>query len=215
MTMTTFTIILFGSSLIVAYTATLAWRRRDVTGGAALTLMFVAVAIWCFFSAMGTTTTSASERYIWAACSYIGVVNVGPFFLVFACQYSDSRWRLYNGVLILVWSIPVITLALVFTNDFHHLIWSRITSGPILGTRAYHYGPWFMVEILWSFGLCAVGSFHLLRVAARAARCISCMPSFSLPPCSCRGSGPCSTSSPMVRFPVWKRHASDSPSAPS
>jgi PAS domain-containing protein len=170
MTITVFTIILFGSSLIVTYTSTLAWRRRDVTGGAALTLMFVAVAIWCFFSAMGTTTTSASERYIWATLSYIGVVNVGPLFLVFACQYSDSRWRLYNWVLLLIWSVPVLTLALVFTNDFHHLVWSRISAGPISGARVYHYGPWFMVEMLWSLGLCAAGSYHLLRLAARAAR---------------------------------------------
>ncbi len=167
-----FTLILFAASLVAGVAAGSAWRRRAVNGGVAFALVLVAIALWCFFSAMETTSASESERYFWAAMSYIGVCNTTPLFLVFACQYSDSRWPLHVGVLALFWSVPVVTLVLAFTNAAHHLIWTGITMGPLAGmnTVVYHHGPWYWVETAWFLGLTVLACYHLLRVAVRLAR---------------------------------------------
>lgn len=167
-----FTIALFAASFIVMVAAASAWRKRKVTGGVSLTLMFLAIAIWCFFSAMETTSVNEYQRYLWSAMSYIGLCNVAPLLLVFACQYSDSGWRLHNWVLVLIWSVPVFTLALAFTNGSHHLIWTGVTPGPVAGTNTviYHHGPWFAFEMLWFLGLSLLASYHLVRVAIRSAR---------------------------------------------
>ena len=169
---TSFTLILFAAFLIVAFSAVSAWRRRKVTGGAALTFTLVAIAIWCFFSGMETTSRNESQRYFWAAMSYIGVCNVTPLFLVFACQYSDSGWRLSAWVLTIFWFVPIVTLGLAFTNSYHHLIWTGVTLGPISGTNTaiYFHGPWYWVETGWFFGLTLLACYHLLRVAILATR---------------------------------------------
>jgi NADH:ubiquinone oxidoreductase subunit 6 (subunit J) len=54
------TLVLFAASLIVASAAAVIWRRRGVSGSKSLTFMFIAVALWCFFSGLETTAASDS-----------------------------------------------------------------------------------------------------------------------------------------------------------
>jgi PAS domain S-box-containing protein len=167
-----FTLVLFGTSLTVLFAATFAWRRRDAPGGLTLTLIFAALTIWCFFSAMETTAADAYHRYLWDSICFIGLCNVPPLFLVFAVQYSDSGWALSPWMLALFWSVPVATIVLAFTNSLHHLIWTGFTTGPVSGTNTviYHHGPWYFLAVAWLLGLTLLGAFHILRVAIRAAR---------------------------------------------
>ena len=169
---TPFTLVLYGAALTVLVTAGLAWRRRKVPGGVALAHLFLAVATWCFFSGMETTSLTESQRYLWSSLSYIGLCNVAPLLLVAAIQYSDSAWPLTPWLLGVFWSVPVLTIGLAFTNSLHHLVWTGISAGPVAGTNTviYHHGPWYPVEMLWFLGLSLLASFHLLRVAIRAAR---------------------------------------------
>ena len=169
---TYFTLIIYAASLMTLYAATFAWRRRNVPGGLALTFLLLSVAVWCFFSGMETTSTTELERYFWSAMSYIGLCNVAPFLLVFAIQYSEAALPLSPWMLAVFWSIPLATLVLAFTNGAHHLIWTGITPGPVSGTNTviYHHGIWYLIEMLWFLALSIVASFHLLRVAIRAAR---------------------------------------------
>ncbi len=170
--LTSFSLVLFAASVIALLAASFAWRRRAVPGGLSLALTFLSVAVWCFFSGMETTSVDAFHRYLWSAMSYVGLVNVTPFLLVFAIQYSDARWPLTAWMLVLFWSVPAATLVLAFTNGFHHLIWTGITMGPFTGTNTviYHHGPWYTVEMLWWLSLSVLASYHLLRVAIRGAR---------------------------------------------
>ncbi len=169
---TIFTLILFMAGLTVMFAALMAWKNRGSSGGMAMCLMFVSIAVWSCFSALETTSTSDSQRYLWSALSYLGVCNVAPLLFVFAVEYSESRWRLSARLLAAIWSVPVVTMVLAFTNGSHHLIWTAITPGPIAGSNIaiYHHGAWFLVEMLWFLMLSVVASFHLLRMAFHVAR---------------------------------------------
>jgi diguanylate cyclase (GGDEF)-like protein/PAS domain S-box-containing protein len=63
---------------------------------------------------------------IWLAkISYIGSLNIGPLFLMLALvqsqkEYFVSGWKRK----MVLWLVPMIILLLVFTNEWHHLIWS-------------------------------------------------------------------------------------------
>jgi len=171
MMITVFSLVLGGVSLIALFAATVAWRKRDAPGGFALTLTFVGVAIWCFFSGMETTSLDAYHRYLWNAISYIGLCNVPPLFLVFALQYSDSTLPLTPWTVSVFWSIPIATIVLAFTNSLHHLIWIGFTMGPVPSTNTvvYHHGVWYFIATFWLLALSLIASFHLVRVAFRAA----------------------------------------------
>ncbi|MGA2613459.1 MAG: histidine kinase N-terminal 7TM domain-containing protein [Spirochaetia bacterium] len=169
---TPYSLLLFAASFTVLFAGGSAWRRRDVPGGFALSLTLFAIAVWCFFSAIETTSPDAWHRYLWNAISYIGLCNVAPLFLVFAIQYSDSRWPLSPWMIAFLWSVPVATIALAFTNSWHHLIWTGFVPGPIPGTNTvvYSYGAWYFLAVFWFLVTCLLGMYHILRVAIRAAR---------------------------------------------
>ena len=167
-----FTLVLFGASFITFVTASFAWSKRTAVGGPALTLMFFSIAIWCFFSAMETTSFDEFHMYLWAAFGFIGLCNVAPLLLVFAIQYSESRWPLSPWMLAAVWSIPGTTIVLAFTNGFHHLVWRGVIFGPVTGatTAIYLHGPWYFVLMFWFVSLSVLASYHLLRLAFQVAR---------------------------------------------
>ena len=168
---TPYSLLLFAAAFTVLFAGGSAWRKRHVPGGLSLSLTLFAISIWCFFSAMETTSPDATHRYLWNAISYIGITNVAPLFLVFAIQYSESTWPLSPGMIAFLWAVPVVTVALAFTNSLHHLIWTGFTPGRIPGTNTviYSHGAWYFFSVLWFLATCLVATYHILRVVIRAA----------------------------------------------
>jgi PAS domain-containing protein len=169
---TPYTLVLFLASFTVLAAAGSAWGKRKKSGGLALSLMFLAIAVWCFFSGMETTSLDAWHRSLWNAISYVGLCNVAPLFLIFAIQYSDSTWPLSPVMLAFFFAVPLVTIGLAFTNDFHHLIWRGFVPGPVRGTNTvvYRYGPWYVISTAWFLLTCVAGMYLIARVAVRAAR---------------------------------------------
>ncbi len=169
---TPYTLVLFAASFTVLAAAGSAWQKRERSGGRALSLMFLAIAVWCFFSGMDTTSQDPWHRWLWMAVSYGGLCNVAPLFLIFAIQYSDSTWPLSAGMLVVFFAVPVVTIGLAFTNGLHHLIWGGFVPSPVPGTNSvvYSYGPWYLVSTLWFLATCVAGMYLIARVAIRAAR---------------------------------------------
>jgi diguanylate cyclase (GGDEF)-like protein/PAS domain S-box-containing protein len=97
------------------------------------------------------------------------------FWLLFCIRYtSASKLSDINFFLIFSW-IPLITLAIGFTNPFHRLLWSNFSLNPQYGGLVDPvYGPWFRVHILYSQFLYLLGIYflikHSLSVAASMKR---------------------------------------------
>src|SRR6266849_7530619 len=56
--------------------------------------------------------------------------------------------------------IPVVTIALAFTNEAHHLMWSSArldATGPFLALAVTH-GPWFSVHVAYTYLLNLFGA---------------------------------------------------------
>ena len=106
---------------------------------------------------------------------YIGIVNVPVFFLLFAFEYSGYRQKIQRW-LALFWIIPLITLILVWTNDFHGLIWSHINQQLINGyyLLAVDHGTAFWIWAVYSY-LCLLTGLTILII-----RTISSPPEFKL-----------------------------------
>ena len=169
---TPYSLLLFAVSFTVAFAGGSAWRKRHVPGGLALSLTLFSIAVWCFFSAMETTSTDTAQRYFWSSLSLIGLCNSAPLLLVFAIQYADSPWPLTPGMLALYWLVPVATILLAFTNNLHHWYWTGIRPGPVAGTNTviYGHGPGFFITTFFLLIICLLASYHLAKVAIRASR---------------------------------------------
>lgn len=132
------------TSILVAFYL---WRRRSTPAAKTLLILMAATAEWAFLSALHKVSPDLSTKILIAKMQYIGIVTVPPALLVFVLQYTGRERWLTNRNLILLTILPVITLGLAWTNEFHKLIWERtwIDFSGSIPIGVYDYGPFFWI----------------------------------------------------------------------
>jgi signal transduction histidine kinase/CheY-like chemotaxis protein/HPt (histidine-containing phosphotransfer) domain-containing protein/PAS domain-containing protein len=154
--------------LLTLAIACYAWRRR--THRAALPLMGLnlALTIWSLAYAAEFWVAGRDAKLFCTKWVYLGIANAPVWWLLFSAHFARSvAWFSRRRVALLA-VIPVITTALVWSNDIHHLIWTSSDLDPTTQTTLImHYGRWFYVHAVYSYLLLFVGSFHLGRAVLR------------------------------------------------
>jgi signal transduction histidine kinase len=158
---------LFASTALSIWSAVIARTRRGVPGGAAFSWMMMAVALWSLASAMHTVVSDRDARIVIAKLQYLGVAPIGVLWLLFTSAYSRAAWPISSDRLlrVAVWAVPLLTFALVLTNEHHQLHWAAIEEVQIsLGSRlVYRPGPWYWVHVTYSYFLVLIGTLLLVR----------------------------------------------------
>ena len=159
-------VVSFATSGIALFTAWITWRRRSIPGGLATSFLMLAIAEWTFARAFEAIFVEMPLKVIWAKIEYLGILSVPVLWLIFVSQYSRKDAWLIRRNMLLLWIIPVITLALVATNEWHGLIWSYIIPSPGRETELliYKHGTWFWIQMAYSYLLMFVGTFKLAQV---------------------------------------------------
>jgi diguanylate cyclase (GGDEF)-like protein len=165
-------ILMFMAALLAGLVIILAWRRRFVSGSTSFILLMAAVGIYAFFAALENAAASETMKILWSKLSYFGIVNLAPLWLLFAITYSRPRHWLNRRWAAWLWLVPLITLGLVLTNEWHRLIWSSysfVSAEP--GARLiYGHGPAFWAHAAYVYLLMLIGTLLLIRSAWRSAR---------------------------------------------
>jgi signal transduction histidine kinase len=125
-----------------------------------------AVAWWCAAGAGHALAPSLATKLLWAKVQYVGIASVAPCWLLFTAEYAGIRrlawWR--GPLAAALWLIPVLTVVLAATNEWHHAVWSSVAL-TTAGRAVYSYGPWFWVAAAVNYSLLAVGTFLIVRQA--------------------------------------------------
>ena len=110
---------------------------------------------------------SMEMKIFFSKLSYFGVTTVPLLLFFFSYEYVSAykiqeikRW--YSRL----WVIPIITLILVITNEYHGLIWSNISeiegSAGKHAVLLYERGIWYFVYVFYSYCLTVWGTLHIL-----------------------------------------------------
>jgi PAS domain S-box-containing protein len=152
--------------------AVYAWRQRAVPGATYLALLMLAVAVWALATAGEFAAVSMPATIWWSKAAYVGIVGVAPLWLLFILDYGQRSEWLTPRRIAMMWLVPVVTLGLVLTNEWHHLIWTRITpaSDAAGAMLIYGHGIGFWLEWTYSYVLMAWGTALLVRMTLRSAR---------------------------------------------
>jgi len=118
--------VLFASTGLSIWAASIARTRRGVPGGRAFGWMMLAIAWWSFTSAMHTLIDDYQARVLISKLQYLGVAPIGVLWLLFTTGYSRITWPAERLTRVVVWIVPVATLLLVATNEQHLLHWRAI-----------------------------------------------------------------------------------------
>lgn len=128
-------------------------HRHDGDWTSPFIVVAFCVAWWSFWYGMEIATPDLATKTIWAKLEYIGVAIVPIAWFIFAIRYTGrTRWWTRERQLAL-FIVPIITILVVLTNDFHHLNWATValdTSGQF-AVMDVSYGVWFWIHSIYSY----------------------------------------------------------------
>ncbi len=159
-----------------------AWAHRAAAPREACALVRLALAIvgWLVCNTLELIAPTPESTLFWAKLTYLFAMFTPPLWLIFALAYTKKHsyfpWRYIEWTFL----IPLITVALVWTNDVHQLIWRAYIFIPIDGLLAMQIitrGAWAWVFIMHSYGLTLLGTGlflhqHVSRSKPRSAQYI-------------------------------------------
>ena len=153
------------AGLLALLSAWSLWRRRSAKGSIPLLLLFISIAIWSFSYGFELIFSDHFMKSIWVNIEYFGIVSVPVFWFLFCLRYTNhqkpdnTRFFIYFSI------VPFVTLILVWTNQLHHLIWTKqiITDSYGIKLLELEYGIWFWFHVLYSHALYLIGLYLLFQ----------------------------------------------------
>lgn len=140
-------------------------RRLKVTGALPLLGLGLAVSEWALAYAMELASRDLSMQLFWGKVQYFGIASVSVLFFLFAVTYAQSQKVLKSKWLWSVWLIPIVCIALVWTNESHHLIWTEVVQEQFgaFVMASFGHGPAFYLFVTYSYLLLLGGTVVLIR----------------------------------------------------
>jgi PAS domain S-box-containing protein len=120
--------------------------------------------IWTLGFYLESLSSTLGQQLFFNNIGYIGSMSVPVIWFIFTLEYTTDRRVTAWGVLPYC-IIPAITLVLVWTNNWHHLMWSNEhlgTSGAFTVT-VKTYGTFFWVMVVYNYVLIITGAIVLIR----------------------------------------------------
>src|SRR5947209_2004430 len=161
---TPYAIPLIIATIISAWLVFVAWRRRSTPGRIPFGLLMLGVGEWSLTYAVELGCAGLPTVLFWDNLTWVGAV-IGPAaWLAFALQYTGRARLLTPRLVVLLTIEPLITLLLAWTNTMHGLTGSnvRVESSNSFSALVYTNGPWFWINIVYSYVLLLLGAWLII-----------------------------------------------------
>lgn len=117
--------------------------------------------VWSLATAMATLSGYSGQLF-WAKVSYIAIATLPPSWFIFVLQQRGGvKWKVARWLFV----IPILTIILVWTNEFHYIFWLETGFDQNATPPAFESvrGFWFWgVHTLYSYGLLVSSVFILI-----------------------------------------------------
>jgi len=139
--------------------------QRAVPGIRWFAVFMGVLVVWTLGYAAEIVLPGIAQKVLAARIQYLGIVLVGIGWLGFTTEYTGLSWWSRRTVAVAL-AIPVATLILVWTNDLHGWVWSSVglSSGRPYTVLSLGHGPWFWVQVAYSYGCLLVALGLLVRI---------------------------------------------------
>ena len=158
-----FIIPLLVSAAITALLAILSFRRRDDPVIPPFILMMCATTLWAAGYAVQLASADLATNLLVTAILYPAIVTTPVAWLMVVICYTGHEHVLSRRNTALLFVVPAIVLALVYTNPYHHLYYTAFNPGTLAGAVVWDFvhGPLFWVQAVYGY-LCIGASFILI-----------------------------------------------------
>ncbi len=136
------------------------WQRRATASLALWVLLFLLVVLeWTLGYGWELLVTTLPLKILAAKVQYFGIISSPVIWFIFALWFTGREKWLTRPKVLLLMIIPLITLLLVWTNEWHGLIWTanRLHSFGSYSMMEMSFGLGFWIHTLYSYGVYVYG----------------------------------------------------------
>ena len=128
-------------------------------------LLCVAMCFYILGYAMELNSSGPPQIEFWNRVEYIGIPFVSALWLTTSLLYTGHFSRHKVSLAAAIYLIPIVTMALRFTNDYHHLYFSSVSYVKEYGRLILmkKTGPWMYVQTVHSMLMILVSMWLLIR----------------------------------------------------
>ncbi len=161
---------LIATSALSLAIALLLRQRRTIAGALALAAAMVAIAEWALAAGLEAAAVPLTAKIAFSKLEYVGSGSSAVLFLLFSLRYTRNTAGMTRPRLVALWSLPLVSVPLVATNEFHQMVWTSFSVGPLgSNTVLYHHGPAFFAILIWIYIYLLAGSFRLIVTSFRSS----------------------------------------------
>ncbi len=167
-----YAILLIASGLLLVALAGHAWRQRAAASGSGLLALLLSASTWVLLAGAEHLAADAGSKLLCAKLQYLGIVVVPVATLALALQITGRAAWITRTRLALASALPLVTLALVATNEWHGWIWSsqRLERAGSLQLLVVQHGPAFWLLSSYANLLLALSGLLIGAHYRRAGR---------------------------------------------
>jgi PAS domain S-box-containing protein len=102
------------------------WRRRPARGTFWIALLMIAMSVWSTAYLLQLLSTGIDSKILFFNVTFISKTTMPVFWFIFALKYSRLDRFITPRNIALLFIFPALALILVWTNDYHHLVWTSL-----------------------------------------------------------------------------------------
>ncbi len=160
------------ASAVSAALAFVAWQRRQAPGAVAFCFLMIAVAGWSLAYTLELAGPTLQTAIFWDNVAWLGAASAPTLWLAFALEYTGQVKQFSRRAILLLCIEPVITILLVWTNQFHGLMGTDALSKTRLPFSVLNvrYGLWYWINIAYDYLLLFIGAFLICSFIQKLRR---------------------------------------------
>lgn len=141
--------------------------KPRVPGAGAVLAILATVTFWAGCQFVDSLLVGVGLKTLVLKLALVPLALAPVLWLLFAIGYTRRRLSLPPRLRNVLAVIPLISIVLAMTNEWHHLVWRALEPLDADGYAALIpvYGPWFYVHAVYGFGLIVVATtilaYHL------------------------------------------------------
>ena len=162
-------ILLFIAAAIAGALALYTWHNRRTPGALPFAALLLILFQWSLTYILQLAAADLHTKILWSNITFIGVAATPIAWLVFALEYTGRKAWIDMRRLVLLSIMPLITIAIIFTNESHGLFHSsqRLASEGGFVLLQTENGPWFWVHAAYTYALIMIGLILIIRALLR------------------------------------------------
>lgn len=139
--------------------------RRKTPGALPLALLSLALGIYTLGYAGELGSQSVNVTLTWLKIEYLGVVFLGPLTFLTILDFTEGRRYIAPSNLLILLAIPIVTLLLALTAEYHNWIWQdlQLEQYDDLKLASFTPGIWYLLDTGYTLLLLAATLVLLLR----------------------------------------------------